>query len=266
MEMLRSDQLDPAHPRHMHATFTIGVVDTGVVVNQSRGATSYLPENSVYLFNPGDVHSGYAPRDVLVSHRTFYPSEAALTELAQGAGLRGAPHFKASSFHSPRSAERLRTLHRLLEGSSNLLTRESAVVCVFGTLLTRHTPLLVASRPEGHEPSAVQQVRDYLEAHLAENVSLGTLADLVGLSRAYLIRVFRRSVGIPPHTYLVQRRVERAKSLLRAGVEPAQAALAVGFSDQSHLNLHFRRTLNLTPGRYAKSHYLPRQSGAKPSR
>ncbi len=266
MEMLRSDQLDPAYPRHMHATFTIGVVDMGVVVNQSRGETSYIPQNSVYVFNPGDVHSGHAPDDLLISHRTFYPSEAALTGLAEDAGLRGAPYFKSSSFYAPRSAECLRALHRLLERSEDLLARESAVVEVFGTLLTQHTPLLVGSRPEANESRAVQEVRDYLEAHLAENVSLDALADLVGLSRAYLIRVFKRSVGIPPYTYLIQRRIERAKSLLRAGENPAKVALEVGFSDQSHLNLHFRRVMNLTPGRYARSHYLPRQVKGKPSR
>lgn len=266
MEMLRSDQLDPAYPRHMHTTFTIGVVDMGVVVNQSRGETSYIPQNSVYVFNPGDVHSGHASHDLLISHRTFYPSEAALTRLAHDIGLRGAPYFKSSSLYAPRSAERLRALHRLLERSESLLERESAVVEVFGTLLTQHTPLLVSSRPEANEPRAVQEVRDYLEAHLAENVSLDALADLVGLNRAYLIRVFRRSVGIPPYTYLIQIRVEHAKSLLRTGADPAQVALEVGFGDQSHLNLHFKRVMNLTPGRYARSHYLPRQVEGKPSR
>lgn len=266
MEMLRSDQLDPAYPRHMHATFTIGVVDMGVVVNQSRGETSYIPENSVYVFNPGDVHSGYAPHDVFISHRTFSPSEVALTKLAQDVGLRGAPYFKSSSFYAPQSAERLRALHRLLEGSESLLERESAVLEVFGALLTQHTPLLVGPHPEGDEPRAVREVRDYLEAHLAENISLDALADLVELNRAHLIRVFKRSVGLPPYTYLIQRRIERAKSLLRTGAAPAHVALEVGFSDQSHLNLHFRRTLNLTPGRYARSHYLPRQAEAKPSR
>lgn len=97
MEMLRSNYLDPAYPRHMHATFTIGIVDTGVVINQSRGATSAIPENCVYMFNPEEVHSGYAPTSTLISHRTFYPSEAALVELAQEMGFQGKPYFKSPS-------------------------------------------------------------------------------------------------------------------------------------------------------------------------
>lgn len=265
MEMLRSRSLDPAHPKHIHATFAIGVVDIGVVVNQSRGATSYLPENSVYVFNPGEVHSGYAPENVLISHRTFYPDEQALGELAQDVGLRGATYFKTPGFYAPQTAEQLRFLHRLLEYSESLLERESAVVETFGALLARHTPLLSGAHPEGREPRAIKEVRDYLEAHLTENVSLDTLAELVGLSRAYLMRAFKRSIGIPPYTYLVQRRIEHAKRLLRTGKSPAQVALEVGFYDQSHLNLHFKRVMNLTPARYAAGHYLPRQVGREPS-
>ncbi len=243
MEMLRSNFLDPAYPRHMHNTFTVGVVDTGVVVNQSRGETRYLPQNSVYTFNPGDVHSGYAPEDVLISHRTFYPSEEALDELARDVGLRGAPYFKTSSFYAPQTAEHLRALHRLLEHSESALERESAVTEAFSALLTQHTPLLVGPRPKGYEPQAVKEVRDYLDAHFRTNVSLDELANLVSLNRAYLIRTFKRAVGIPPYTYLIQRRVEHAKRLLRTGVSPAQTALEVGFCDQSHLNLHFKRVM-----------------------
>lgn len=252
MEMLRSNQLDPAYPKHMHSTFTIGVVDTGVVVNYSRGETSYIPQNSVYTFNPAEVHSGYAQQDLLISHRTFYPGEANFTDIAQDVGLRGVPYFKASSFIAPETAARLRTLHRLLEYSESLLERQSAVIEGFGYLLRRHTPLHIGARTEGNEPYAVKTIRAYLDTHFAENVSLDDLTMLVGLNRAYLIRSFKREVGLPPYSYLIQRRIEEAKRLLREGQTLAQVALEVGFSDQSHLNLHFKRVMNLSPGQYAR--------------
>jgi AraC-like DNA-binding protein len=82
----------------------------------------------------------------------------------------------------------------------------------------------------------------------------------VGLNGPYLIRTFRKAVGVPPHSYLIHKRVERAKQLLRSGEPVAQVALMVGFSDQSHLNMHFKRLLNVTPGRYARSQFLPRKT------
>ncbi|MEM6432104.1 MAG: AraC family transcriptional regulator [Deinococcota bacterium] len=259
MEALRSNELDPAYPKHMHSTFTIGIVDTGVVINYSRGETNYIPTNSIYTFNPAEVHSGYAHQDVLISHRTFYPSESALLDIAKDIGLRGTPYFKTTSFTAPQTVRRLRALHHLLEHSNDLLERQSALVEGFGYLLVQHTSLRVGQQLQGREPKAIKTTRDYLNEHFMENVSLDTLAELVGLSRAYLIRSFKREMGLPPYSYLIQKRIEVAKRLLRAGVPPAQVALDVGFSDQSHLHLHFKRIMNLSPGRYARSHYLPRK-------
>lgn len=258
MEMLHATHTDPAHSRHMHETFTIGLVDYGTVINQSQGETSYLRANSVYTFNPGEVHSGYAAAHLKVSYRAFYPAEAALRALAQETGLRGAPVFHQLTLDDANSVKRLRGLHELLATSKLLLERQTATLLVFEDLMRRHMTLIAKGQPKGHEPRAVREMREYIDSHFRDNISLDELASLTGLNRGYLIRVFRRTVGLPPYTYLIFRRIEAAKKLMRLGTPLAQVALEVGFSDQSHLNLHFVRLLNVTPGCYARSHYLPR--------
>lgn len=89
---------------------------------------------------------------------------------------------------------------------------------------------------------------------LNTNISLEQLAELTNLNRSYLIRVFRKTVGMPPYVYLTQVRVERAKLLLRQGMSPAETAIAVGMTDQSHLNRHFKRIVGVTPGQYRQAH------------
>lgn len=259
MEMLHSSGIDPAHSRHMHESFAIGIVDDGVVVNQSRGETTYLPAGSVFTFNPGEVHSGYAADALAVSHRSFYPSEQAVSNFAHDLGFRGTPFFRTTTSNDSRNALALRRLHELLKHSENVLERQTATIQVLGRLLKDHASLH-GSWAEGQEPYAIGQVRAYLEAHYRENVSLEELAALVGLNGPYLIRTFRKAVGVPPHSYLIHKRIERAKQLLRSGEPVAQVALMVGFGDQSHLNLHFKRLMNVTPGRYAKSQFLPRKT------
>ena len=98
----------------------------------------------------------------------------------------------------------------------------------------------------------MQQVRVYLEDHYAENVSLEELANFVNVSPFHLLRVFRDVVGLPPHNYLTQVRVRRARQLLQASLRPAEVALAVGFNDQSHLTRHFKALVGVTPARYAQ--------------
>ncbi|TDD22012.1 AraC family transcriptional regulator [Nonomuraea diastatica] len=67
-----------------------------------------------------------------------------------------------------------------------------------------------------------------------------------------LLRSFRRAYGLPPHAYVVQLRVRRARALLERGTPPAEAAVAAGFCDQSHLSRHFRRMVGVTPGAYQR--------------
>lgn len=108
----------------------------------------------------------------------------------------------------------------------------------------------------GPEPSAparaVDVIRDYLEAHLSDRVTLADLARATGLTAYAVLRGFRRATGIPPHRYLTQLRVRKAGELLRAGHSPVMVASAVGFADQSHLNRHFRRLVGVTPGTFAR--------------
>ena len=105
---------------------------------------------------------------------------------------------------------------------------------------------------------SVRLVREYLHAHYSKNVSIEELTGLAYLNRAYLIRSFKKMVGLTPYAYLLQVRVEQAKKLLVQGFTPAQAAVEVGFTDQSHLNRHFKAITGLTPGRYATGHYRTR--------
>ncbi len=94
------------------------------------------------------------------------------------------------------------------------------------------------------------RVRDYLEAHLTEEVELADLARLAGLSRSHFIRAFRRETGLTPHAYLMDRRFRAASRLLERGEAPGVVAAACGFFDQSHLNRVFKARMGVTPGVY----------------
>ena len=119
-------------------------------------------------------------------------------------------------------------------------------------LVRRHADVPQQTLRLGREPAAVGQVKRYLERHYAEAVTLEGLSRLTGLSRYHLVRVFGESVGVPPHAYLRQMRVREAKKLLAAGLPVAEAAVATGFADQSHLHRWFKRLWGVTPGGYRK--------------
>ena len=97
----------------------------------------------------------------------------------------------------------------------------------------------------------LNRVAQYIEEHLAEDISCLTLAQVAGFSVYHFKEVFKTETGKAPHQYLIERRIHHAKEMLLATDMPlAQIALAVGFSGQSHFTLNFRKTTGKTPLRF----------------
>ena len=94
----------------------------------------------------------------------------------------------------------------------------------------------------------------YIREHLDAALTLRELAARAHLSPYHFARRFKEFTGLPPHQYIIARRVERAAQLLREG-DRSLAAIAVhaGFSDQSQFSHHFKRFVGVTPGQFRKS-------------
>ncbi|MGB2672198.1 MAG: AraC family transcriptional regulator [Candidatus Acidiferrum sp.] len=117
-------------------------------------------------------------------------------------------------------------------------------------IVRNHSSLARASRstttaiPGGK----LKLVLGYIEDNLERDLGLSEIADLAGVSVSHFKVLFRKSVGLPPHQYVIRRRVERAAMQLREGKTPiGQIALANGFCHQSHLAMHVRRVLGVSP-------------------
>ncbi|QSQ18966.1 helix-turn-helix transcriptional regulator [Pyxidicoccus parkwayensis] len=100
----------------------------------------------------------------------------------------------------------------------------------------------------GLSSQQLRRLTDYIEEHLDQNLTLPRLARVVEVSASHLKTQFRRSMGVPVHQYVIQRRVERARALLlKRQLAPSQVALEAGFSHQSHMARWMKRVLGVTP-------------------
>lgn len=103
----------------------------------------------------------------------------------------------------------------------------------------------------GLAPHQRRQLSDYVEAHLEQPMTLSELAGRCNLSEYHFARMFRTSFGLPPHQYVLARRLYRACQLLRlSGAPLGDVALACGFASASHFSNRFRQALGATPGEY----------------
>ena len=97
----------------------------------------------------------------------------------------------------------------------------------------------------------LRRVTNYIEANLTRDLTLAEIADVAHMSPHYFSRAFRRSTGIPPHRYVIDRRIEKAKHLLSANCMPlVEVGLSVGFQNQSHFTTLFHKRTGVTPKVY----------------
>jgi AraC family transcriptional regulator len=112
----------------------------------------------------------------------------------------------------------------------------------------------VASGIQGLTAAQLKRAKDYIETHLNEVIRLLSLSEASGLSVSHFTRRFKVATGLSPHQFVLSRRVERAKRLLKHTNEAiAQIALCCGFSHQEHLTHTFKRFTGNTPGRYRQT-------------
>lgn len=98
-----------------------------------------------------------------------------------------------------------------------------------------------------------RRVLDHIDAHLGEDISLKALAREAGLSRHHFAKAFKASLGVPPHRYIGEQRIHRAKELLlERGRSITDIALDLGFASHSHFTDTFRKITDVTPSRYRK--------------
>lgn len=94
----------------------------------------------------------------------------------------------------------------------------------------------------------LRQVKEFIDANLDSDLGLAEIAAVANLSQFHFARAFRKSVGVTPQQYLMERRIERAKQLLSKDDLPiVEISLLTGFKNQSHFTTLFRKFTNLTP-------------------
>ncbi|MBD3887398.1 helix-turn-helix transcriptional regulator [Phormidium tenue FACHB-886] len=139
---------------------------------------------------------------------------------------------------------------------SGRLYAESAAAMLAVHLLKINSPSrqFIQEYKGGLPIHKLTQVIEYIDECLDQNIGLSELAQVVNMSQYHFARLFKQSVGITPHQYLIKQRVERAKRLLRQyDLSIADIALRCGFANQGHLSYHFKRLMKVTPKAFLNS-------------
>ena len=256
LELLRATYITHTFSPHVHERFAIGVVQRGATATSYRHAHYDIPAGTIIVINPGEVHTGEAASEQGWTYRMFYPRAGQLQQIASEwfDHAQDISFFSSPAIEDAELAESLLNLHFLLENeASSVVERESLFLSTMVQLITRHADDSRLAGEVKSDRECVRKVQDYIEAHYAEHLSLAQLAALVDLTPCYMLRLFTKTFGVPPHAYLTQVRLRQAKHLLGQGASIADTACQTGFADQSHMTHRFKRVFGITPGQYILS-------------
>ena len=253
--LMRADLTDHEFTPHVHDELVIAVTEQGGAEFDSRGVHDIAEVGTTLAFNPGEPHAGRLGRSSRWRYRSFYFDAQALDRLAADLEMprETLPGFCMNKLNDPGITAALQGLHAATEGDASLLGRQTGLLSAMAELYRRHGSPRPRVRPLGEERSHMARVADYLREHYAEAIALEQLAVVAGMSAFHLARSFKKEIGLPPHVFLTQLRLQQAKRLLMRGEGLAETAAAVGFYDQSALSRHFKKIYGVTPGQYARA-------------
>ncbi|WNJ93206.1 AraC family transcriptional regulator [Bosea sp. 685] len=244
-----------AYDPHRHDTYALGLTLSGVQSFDYRGSRQDSRAGNAIVLHPDEIHNGRAGVESGFRYRMLY-LEPRLLRAALGDEARALPFISAAVSSDPRL---VRAIARGLRAIDAPLAADEAEDIVLGLAEALLALDPSAARPVGsrHAQAASERVRRFLDAQRERVVTSGELEAVAGLDRFALARHFRASFGTSPYNYLVMRRLDRARAMLRSGLEIADVAAACGFADQSHLTRQFRRAFGVTPGRWRNLHRHP---------
>ncbi|WP_341318297.1 AraC family transcriptional regulator [Paraburkholderia sp. IMGN_8] len=203
------------------------------------------------MINSGHLHEGRPATEAGWDYRMVYMPTTGLIGLLKddGEDFSGTLYFPETVIDDPQTMKLIRKAHVCSESNdATQLEKTSRLATAVFQLVQRHGQMPHPMPRPGAIPGAVKRAREYIDAHIAESPSLDIISQAAGMSSFHLLRAFKEAIGVAPHAYLVQRRVEMAKHLLLKGHPLRLVAIAVGYCDQGHLSREFSRFFGVPPG------------------
>lgn len=250
VEAFHAHLTDHAYPMHAHDAWTLLIIDDGMVAYDLHRHRFGGLRSSVTLLPPHVPHNGAAVTPQGLHKRVLYLDAAQLGHDLIGRAV------DDPVLEDPALRHRIHQLHASLLRPGDEVEAESRLALV-SERLRQHLLRRDGPARASCDPVLARRLRELLDAHCVEGITLHEASRMLHSHPAHLVRVFSREFGQGPHQYLIGCRVDLARRMLLKDVAPKTVAAATGFHDQSHLTRHFKRILGTGPGRFARSRPSP---------
>jgi len=253
LSLLRADLTTLEYAPHTHEAFVIAVTEIGGAEIRNHGRLARVHASTLFVSNPMEPQSARLAGSRRWCYRSFYIAQPAIDAIARGLGIEALPCFRRSIVNDPELIGGLLSLHWALEDGGGLFRTSELLIGSLGRLFERHGSGGQRVEQAPRDRTILRMVVDLVRERHAGPLHLEQLSKAAGLTPFQLIGLFKATVGLTPHAYLTQVRLNAACRHLRLGVPIAEAATASGFYDQSALTRHFKRSYGMTPLQFVRA-------------
>ena len=228
-------------PFHTHNTFNITLVLEQIFSTKTANRFLQAPVGSIVVTNPDEVHATICDSNNGNSFITFYVSPDVLGRLNNNKPV----YFDNKIIYNPLLFQKLFQFSKHLFSLNIQL--ENGLVNALRTLVVKHSSDSFAEKKNKHH------FRNFLDFEPFEKFSLENAAAKFGVDKYKFLRLFKNETGLTPNNYIILKRIEKCKELLKSQNDLLGIAIELGFYDATHLCKHFKKITGISPMVYQKS-------------
>jgi len=239
------NQSNKVFNQHFHNTYFLGITHSGIYKSISNNNTYNFYTNSTRVNNPQELHSGSSTS---WDCHSLYPTIELMSNLYyQIYNEKKVPIFNTHIIDDIILYEKLIKVFQANILNEELIIKETYIIDALSYLIKNHCQKDKDLSIYFDNKQLIKQSLEFINDSLDSSLSLEQLASNLNLSKYHFLRIFKKETGLTPHQYIINQRVEKAISLITKGHTILDAALEVGFNDQSHFNRNFKRFYDHSP-------------------
>lgn len=236
--------------KHIHEEYAIGVVSKGVMKGFFDGKNRNINNTFIMTYNPDTTHSNWSYNKGIYTQSSIYIKPSFFYEILKENFDSNEVYFNSSLFENKILAcEFMMFMFDYEHNNLSSIEYECRLLEILNKILLAHcsfkNKILITK-----EDIIITRAKEFMEDCIDLEISLDDIVNELNISKFHFARLFKKQTHFSPYSYLMIKRLEKAKQMLQKGYNITDVTYNCGFSDQSHLSRRFKKYLGFTPKTY----------------
>ncbi len=247
--------IDFKFPPHFHEHYVIQIVEYGIIEWSCQRRNIKTEPGIISIINPGEIHTGSSYEEKPLYYKSIRPELRHLQDILAILDLPNnkTPEFTSIHISHPSLLQKIKELTTFSTQEHDILQFDSLLIEFFLQLFEQHSNIKCPSNSMRYQDNQkISRAISFIKENFDRQFTLEELSLFCQAEACYLIKLFKKRVGLTPYQYLRNYRIEIAKKKLQQNIALSQVALEVGFFDQSHFHRNFKPLTGMTPFQYKR--------------